>query len=271
MILLEIIIPFLFFLVIIFLILEYSLFIPSKKGLRVLMYHNISEGLYDGLNIPADKFELHLMYLKEKGYQTISIRQLSEITRNESRLPEKAVILTFDDAYTGIEKPLLKLLERYQFNAVIFVPVAFIGKSNIWDDGKLEILSAESLQKLSHDKHIEIGLHSFLHRSYKDLAPEDIQEDLNNCQETLNYYKIPYVKALAYPYGGYPKKDMKLKQEMFELLRNSGIEFAFRIGNRINSFPLRENYELRRIDIKGTDSFFIFRTKLKKGRAKVFA
>jgi len=267
----EIIIPSLLLLAILYLTIEYSLFIPGKKGLPVLMYHNITEGFCDGLNIPADKLELQLMYMKEKGYQTITLKQLSEICRNDGRLPAKAVLLTFDDAFTSSEKPLLKLLERYGFQAVIFLPVAFIGKSNMWDDGKLEILPAESLQRLSRDSRFEIGLHSFLHRSYSDLGPEDIQEDLKNCQETLDYYKISFVRAIAYPYGGYPRKDNKLKQEMFEVFRNSGIEFAFRIGNRINSYPFKERYELTRIDIKGTDSFFIFKTKLKKGRAKVFA
>ena len=271
MIFLEILIPALFLMVLIYLTLEYSLLIPSKKGLPVLMYHNISEELADRLNIPVDKFELQLMYLKEKGYQTISLKQLSDLIRDRGRLPKKTVLLTFDDAYLSVEKILLPLLERYQFNAVVFVPVAFIGKSNMWDDGKLQILSAESFQKLSRNKHIEIGFHSFLHRSYYDLAPEDMEEDLKNCQETLDFYKIPYVRAMAYPYGGYPKKDKKLKQEMFDLFRTSGIEFAFRIGNKINRYPFKENYELKRIDIKGTDSFFIFKIKLKKGRAKVFA
>lgn len=271
MILAAVIISSLCLLVILLLTIEYSLFIPPKKGLPVLMYHNISDGFCDGLNISADKLELQLMYLKEKGYQTITLKQLSELGRNGGRLPEKPVILTFDDAYAGSEKPLIKLLERYGFHAVIFVPVAFIGKSNLWDDGKLEIMPAESLQRLSRDSHFEIGLHSFLHRSYNDLAPEDILEDLRNCRETLDYYKIPFIRTVAYPYGGYPKKDKTLKQEMFDVFRNSGIEFAFRIGNRINPYPFRERYELTRIDIRGTDSFFIFRTKLKKGRAKVFA
>jgi peptidoglycan/xylan/chitin deacetylase (PgdA/CDA1 family) len=207
MILLEILIPALFLTVLVYLTLEYSLFIPSKKGLPVLMYHNISEKISDGLNIPADKFELQLMYLKEKGYQTISLKELAVLIRDGGKLPKKTVILTFDDAFISVEKTLLKLLERYQFSAVVFIPVAFIGKSNIWDNGSLQILSAESLQKLSRNAHIEIGLHSFLHRSYNDLAPEDMQEDLKNCRETLSFYKIPYMPALAYPYGGYPKKD----------------------------------------------------------------
>ena len=104
MILAAVIISSLCLLVILLLTIEYSLFIPPKKGLPVLMYHNISDGFCDGLNISADKLELQLMYLKEKGYQTITLKQLSELGRNGGRLPKKTVILTFDDAFIRVLK-----------------------------------------------------------------------------------------------------------------------------------------------------------------------
>jgi hypothetical protein len=77
--------------------------------------------------------------------------------------------------------------------------------------------------------------------------------------------------VLAYPYGGYPKKDEIKKCRMKNLFREKRINFALRIGNRINGWPLIDDYEIKRIDIRGTDSFFTFKTKLKKGRAKLFS
>lgn len=271
MTLLEIMIPVLFFLALVYLTLEYSLLIPPGKGLPLLMYHNISEVKADALNIPYDQLELQFMYLKEKGYSSVSLKQLSALMNEGGKLPKRSFVLTFDDAYESMEDKLLPLLGRFDFSAIVFVPVAFIGKSNFWDDGGIPLMTAEALQKISRNPHIEIGLHSFLHRSYNELNADDMREDLRNCRQTLEYYKIPYVNALAYPYGAYPKKDLKFKKEMFDLFSESGLEFAFRIGNRINPFPFKQRYEVKRIDIKGSDSFFIFKTKLRKGRAKVFA
>jgi len=267
----EIIIPVLFILALIYLNLEYSLLIPSRKGLPVLMYHNVTSGPCNGLNIPVEKLELQFMYLKEKGYRSLSLKQVSELMNNGGRLPKKSLVLTFDDAFVSIENLLLPLLERHDLCATVFVPVAFIGKSNLWDEGGIPLMTAGSLQKISRNPHIEISLHSFLHRSYNEMDLSDMREDLQNCRQTLEFYKIPFFSALAYPYGGYPRKDLKFKKEMFDMFREWGLEFAFRIGNRINPFPLRDRFEVQRIDIKGTDSFFIFKTKLKKGRAKVFA
>jgi peptidoglycan/xylan/chitin deacetylase (PgdA/CDA1 family) len=100
---------------------------------------------------------------------------------------------------------------------------------------------------------------------------EDMREDLLNCIVTLTDCNLTFARVLAYPYGGYPKKDNIRLENMKELFRELNLDFALRIGNRINPVPLKDPYELQRIDIKGTDSFFTFRIKLRKGRKKLFS
>ena len=250
---------------------QYSFLVPPKKGLPVLMYHKILPGNPDGLTVTTDQFDLQLMYLKEKGYRTIGFRTLTNLVKDGAPLPRKTIILTFDDAYVNFREHALPLLKKYNFTATVFVPVAFIGKTNIWDKGNDQIMPDGDLKRIALHEDIEIGLHSFLHRSYGDLAPADMKEDLKNCRETLDFYGIPFVNVLAYPYGGYPKKDPELKAKMISLFQRVGLDFALRIGNSINPWPIRHLFEIKRIDIKGTDSFFIFRTKLRKGRAKLFS
>ena len=254
-----------------FLLFRYSNLFPPKKGLTVLMYHKILPGNPDGLTVTCDMFDLQLMYLKEKGYQAISFKTLKTLQRDGVPLPKKTLILTFDDAYTNFREHALPLLQKYNFTATVFVPVAFIGKTNIWDNGNEAIMNDADLKRISLNEGIEIGLHSFLHRSYRDLEADDMLEDLKNCRETLGFYGIPYVDVLAYPFGGYPKKDPALKAQMVALFNHLRLEFAVRIGNDINPWPIRRPFEIKRIDVKGTDSFFIFRTKLRRGRAKLFS
>ena len=45
---------------------------------------------------------------------------------------------------------------------------------------------------------------------------------------------------------------------------------AFRIGNRVNSFPLQSKFEIQRIDIKGQDTLLKFKWKLKIGKLSLF-
>lgn len=254
-----------------FLMFRYSTLIPPKKGLPVLMYHKIMPGIPDGLTVTPDQFDLQLMHLKEKGYRTIGFKTLKTLIKDGARLPEKTVIITFDDAYLNFREHALPLLKKHNFTGTVFVPVAFIGKTNIWDKGNDMIMSATDLKRLALNEDVEIGLHSFLHQSYGDMDVPDMKEDLKNCRETLGYYGIPFANVLAYPYGRYPKKDQELKKQMISMFQKSGLDFALRIGNNINAWPIRRPFEIKRIDIKGTDSFFIFKTKLRKGRAKLFS
>jgi peptidoglycan/xylan/chitin deacetylase (PgdA/CDA1 family) len=258
-------------LVLVFLIVQYSLLIPSRKGLPVLMYHKVSETVADGLTVTVPQFEQQLEYLRKNGYKTIRFRELKKLLDNQEPLPEKSVILTFDDAYRNFSRLALPLLKKYNFRATLFVPVAFIGKTNIWDKGSEPIMDAQELKTLALNEEIDVGLHSFLHRSYGDMEPKEMLEDLENCKKSLEYHGIPFVKVLAYPYGGYPKKDAEKKAAMVNVFKQFKLDFALRIGNRINPWPVSQQYEIQRIDIRGTDSFFIFRTKVRKGRAKLFA
>jgi len=271
MTIIEIIIPAILLVVFIWLTMEYSILIPRKKGLAVLMYHKVSDSKKEKLTISIDDLNLQFTYLKEQGYKSLSFQDLKSLMANGVPLPRKAVIITFDDAYKSFRDIAFPIFKKFDFKATVFVPLAYLGKTNIWDNGNDQIMSPEELNQISNDTHIEIGLHSFLHKNYDDLAITDMEEDLNNCLSTLSFYHIPFVRVLAYPYGGYPKKDPVLKEQMFTLFKSMSLDFALRIGNRINSYPVKQPYEMKRIDIRGTDSFFIFKTKLKKGRARLFA
>jgi peptidoglycan/xylan/chitin deacetylase (PgdA/CDA1 family) len=260
-----------FFLVLAGLVLEYGILIPARKGLPILMYHKVSEREVDGITISAEKLKRQFEFIHKKGYQTISFDDLADAIRIGKPLPKRPLILTFDDAYRNFLEQAVPLLKNYGFKATVFIPVGFIGKTNIWDKGSDPILNVTEIKELANTGSIEFGIHSYLHRNYAELDPAGMEKDLDLCIQTLGYHNIPFVRVLAYPYGGYPRKDPQLKAKMKELFRTSRLQFALRIGNGINRWPLKDPYEVKRIDIKGTDNFYTFKTKLRKGRRKIFS
>jgi len=260
-----------FLLVLIWLILEYGILIPARKGLPILMYHKVSEGEVDGITISTEKLKRQFEFIRRKGYQTLSFDDVAAAIKIGKPLPKRPLILTFDDAYRNFMEVAVPLLKTYGFKASVFIPVGYMGKTNNWDNGSDPILSAGEIKELANTGSIEFGIHSFLHRSYAELDPAGVENDLNLCIQTLGYHNIKFVRVLAYPYGSYPKNDPQLKARMKEIFRTSRLQFALRIGNRINRWPLKDPYELKRIDIKGTDNFYTFKTKLRKGRRKVFS
>ncbi len=260
---------FLFFLI--WLILEFGVFLPARKGLRILMYHKVSEEKVDGLTISTEKLKKQFEFIRQKGYQTLSFSDLYETVKIGKPLPKRPLILTFDDAYYNFKEYAAPLLKTYGYKASVFIPVGYMGKTNSWDNGSDPILSAGEISELTNSGNIEFGIHSFLHRSYAELDPAGIEKDLDLCIQTLDYHHIRFVRVLAYPYGNYPKKDLYLKTKMKEIFRASRLQFALRIGNRVNHWPLKDPYEVKRIDIKGTDSYSTFKTKFKRGRKKLFS
>ncbi len=116
---------------------------------------------------------------------------------------------------------------------------------------------------------IELGHHSYFHKKYSTLTSEEIQDDFDKSFELITQNNLKVYPALAYPYGDFPKKGNQ-KIEFFQLLEKNNIKMAFRIGNRVNNFPFKNNFEIQRIDIKGQDTLFNFKWKLKLGKLGLF-
>jgi peptidoglycan/xylan/chitin deacetylase (PgdA/CDA1 family) len=257
--------------VLIYLTLEYSLLIPpTKEGLPVLMYHKVSQTHNNGLTVSTEKLRKHFEYLQKKGYSTISFKELEQSQIEKIKLPKKPIIITFDDGYQNNYDLALPLLQEFNFKATIFLPVYYIGKVNEWDKENDPIMDYNTIKKCTDTGLIEFGVHSYKHQSYKEMTINEIKIDLQQCTTDLDKNNINYVKVLAYPYGAFPKKDIAKKEKMKELFKQTNITFALRIKNRINKLPISDIYEVKRIDIKGIYNFFEFKTKVKKGRTKMF-
>ena len=236
-------------------------FMPeAAPTLRILMYHKIDPLRSDALTVSVPQLEEQLSYLQKNGYQFLFI---NELTATE-QLPPKAVLLTFDDAYLNNLEYAYPILKKYGAKATIFVPTAYVGKSSSWDTPAEPLLSLVQLKAL--DKTVfELGLHSHTHQNFQDSSTAEIRQEM---VENLDFFvrnQLPYVPALAYPYGGRPE-NAEARAAMYAILTELGIKYAFRIGNRLNTWPVENQYEMQRLDVRGTDSFAVFKSKLKWGK-----
>lgn len=234
----------------------YRLFSPNK--LIVLMYHQIEEESNGDLCVSRKNLEDQLKYLSERKWETLFFRDLNNHHK------EKKVIITFDDGYKNNEEYLPPLLKKYNLKATIFIPTRFIEEG--YEDYRM--MTFAEIKNLDSQR-IEIGLHSHSHCNFKEQTLAFLEEDLKKNMEVLEANNITYTKALAYPYGKFPRKKED-KQTFFNMLDRLGITYAVRIGNKINKTPLKSRYELCRVDVKGNDSLLKFKLKLIFGKLKLF-
>lgn len=239
-------------------------FLPQFSGLRVLMYHKFSMEKKDTLTVIQNDFYDQLLYLLDDGYQFWRLKDLNEYLGGKRKLPQKVVMITMDDAYVNNAQFAEPILKKLNLKATMFLPVAWLGQKNVWDEGQEPLLNIDQLKQLTQ---FEFALHSYSHQNYSTLSMEQIQQDLQQCFNLLDQSGLSYEKSLAYPYGAF-SKSIDAKNQLIKVFDQLNIKTSFRIGNKINPDGFSAHF-INRIDVQGDDSLDVFKFKMKFGRVKL--
>jgi peptidoglycan/xylan/chitin deacetylase (PgdA/CDA1 family) len=219
------------------------------------MYHKVSgNNNKDFLTVSLQQLEEQFIYLQQQGYNPILLSDLVAFVQHNKPLPAHPLLITFDDGYRDNYEVMYPLLLKYGMKAVIFLVPSFLGQQ--------EHLCVADILAMNPQQ-VEFGLHSVDHKSYKTLSPEKLAEDIAETKALLRNQGISFQPGLAFPYGAYPKQNLRKRKKFFDVLRQQELVVAFRIGNRFNSLPLHNPLLVQRLDIRGDDPPEKFRKRLK--------
>ncbi len=224
------------------------------------MYHKVDPQMSEGLTMGVEKLEAQFRYLTERGYQSYHLSELD----SSQLLHKKNVVITFDDGYINQLEYALPLLKKYGLKATFFIPLKYVGGKDDWNPNPEPIMDAEALKSLPSDI-IELAYHSYAHEKYNELSIEQTEEDTQKAFQTASDLQLKMHPSVAYPYGKFPR-EAENKKVFFQHLEDNNFEFGFRIGNRVNSFPFKNNYEINRIDVKGEWNLSKFARRLRYGK-----
>lgn len=101
----------------------------------ILMYHNLAEEAAAETDLTAAQFEAQIKALSEAGYTSISFDELMAYVYEGADLPEKPVMITFDDGYSSNYTLAYPILAKYQMKATIFAIGVSLGKDTYKDTG----------------------------------------------------------------------------------------------------------------------------------------
>lgn len=215
-----------------------SLCIPAAEKtdsaatpLPIIMYHSIlrdpaRSGKYI---ISPQTLENDMIYLKKRGYCSLTAAELAELVTKGEKLPEKPIILTFDDGYLNNLTYLLPLLERYDMKAVVSVVGSYCEcfSQNKDPNPAYAYLSWEEIERLTSSGRVEIGNHSYdMHsrtdrKGIKRLRGEGEAEyyaalvcDIGRTQSLLEEYCGIVPTTFAYPFGQTEKSALPILKEM---------------------------------------------------------
>ena len=95
----------------------------------ILMYHNLADEGEPGSTISAEAFEGQMRALRDAGYTAITFSDLEAYVSSGAPLPEKTVIITFDDGYQSVYDVAFPILKKYSMKATVSVIGVFYGES----------------------------------------------------------------------------------------------------------------------------------------------
>jgi len=163
----------------------------AKPELPILNYHSVG-GAADDYTVPVAAFEEQLDWLASQGFQTVSLNDLVDSRRRHAPLPDKAIILTFDDGKADALGIVLPALRKRGMRASFFVVTSLVGRAGYltWDG--VRALAAAGM---------EIGSHTATHPRLPDLSDERVQDELRESRLRLQTELHRPIEALAYPYN----------------------------------------------------------------------
>jgi biofilm PGA synthesis lipoprotein PgaB len=144
------------------------------QSFRVLCYHDIRDNLLEsfqkwpeGAALDTQDLIRHFSWLKENGYHPVSLQQIVDARKGRASLPEKAVLLTFDDGYKSVYTKVFPLLKQFDFPAVIAIVGDWIetpaGMQVEYGDGLLsrtEFVNWDEVREMIASGLVEVASHS---------------------------------------------------------------------------------------------------------------
>ena len=93
----------------------------AAQSVPVLNYHQINDRDENALTVHTDQFEAQMKYLADNGFHTITPAEMFDAWENGTELPDKPVVLTFDDGYVDNYRNAYPILEKYHLKGTIFL------------------------------------------------------------------------------------------------------------------------------------------------------
>lgn len=183
-----------------------SILINDNRGVPVICYHSITEdkSKRGPIVIPKEIFKDQLKTIKDQGYITLTMAQLSAYLYENKPIPEKSVVITFDDGYKDNYTEAFPILKELNMTGTIFVISSFIDR-----DG---CLSKDEIKEMS-DYGIDIESHTVSHNKLSSMSYEVQLRELKDSKQTIESITNKPVIAIAYPEGKYNNNTKKAVSE----------------------------------------------------------
>jgi peptidoglycan/xylan/chitin deacetylase (PgdA/CDA1 family) len=227
--------------------------LPAEAVVPILMYHYVSELPPDAdayrrdLSVSPELFEAHLRYLDEAGYHPVTLSDVYLYLSQAYPLPEKPVVLTFDDGYRDAYEVVFPKLLDYGFPGTFFVlatPAHYESEAYLtWAQMKEMADAGMAIEAHGRD-HVDLRNRSYEYLVYQILG----------IKEAIEYHTGRTPHFFCYPSG---QRDANV----IKVLKSSGYWGAV-TTEWGDTLTLEDALEMPRLRVHGGESLESFIAKL---------
>lgn len=176
------------------------------RALPVLLYHSISEAASSEVArfaITPKVFEDHMRHLAEEGYSSMTVTELLPVLEGRSDvLPERPVLVTFDDGFRDFLTNALAVMQRHGVVSTLYATTGFMGDGEAAGTNRSgdEMLSWRELAEVARQG-VEVGGHTHSHPMLDTLPHAAARDEIVRCKELIEQHTETAVASFAYPHG----------------------------------------------------------------------
>ncbi len=246
-----------------------TVFTRNQKTVPIIMYHQItSSSQGNDYVLPLKNLEDDFEYMKKNNYTPVSLNALFQYVKSGKPLPEKPIVITFDDGQKSFITKVLPLLEKYSYPANINIIGSLVElyTNNCDNNDSYAYLNSNDIKTLFSHPLVEIGCHSYnLHnlserRGMGKIKGEAETEYTQIIKKDIDAFQKLYVSltgekaiCIAYPYG--------IKNStLVSIVKNEGFNIVLTCRESSNKLTVGGDlYELGRFNRpygKSSQAFF---------------
>ena len=219
--------------------------IAKASSAVILQYHHVSDTTPAVTSVTPEVFREHLDYLKKNNFNVIPLTEATQALKNQQSLPEKTVVITFDDAYLNIYSNAFPILKEKGWPFTIFVATAPVDKKYG------QFLSWEQIQEMT--KHgATIANHTINHdHSVERLTGETeaqwiqrFKDDVEATEKRIKEKTGQSIKHFAWTFGETAPELRQVIREMgyIGIGQQSGAAGELSDFTRLPRYPMAGNY-----------------------------
>jgi len=169
----------------------------------ILTYHSISYG-DSPLKISPELFATQMKWLRDNT-RVVPLGEIVAALASHSPLPERTVVLTFDDGFQDFYLSAAPLLHRWALPATVFLATGYCGRTNSWPGqpdwvSQQPLLSWEQIAELAMQG-FSFGAHSVSHPVLTRLPVVEAQQEIMQCKSQIASHVAQPVEFFCYPYS----------------------------------------------------------------------